>query len=126
MSGSQVGPGPIGRLGARREPCPSSCFGICSVMRRILLADADAFYVAVARAVDPDGAGTAPLLIVGGARDSRGVVCSASYETRKFGVRSAMPIARALRLSPDALCFPVPLTAFSPQSAQTRDLHPQS
>src|SRR6266704_1256288 len=65
-------------------------------MRRILLADADAFYVAVARAVDPDGAGKAPLLIVGGSRESRGVVCSASYETRKFGVRSAMPIARAL------------------------------
>jgi len=60
-------------------------------MRRVLLADADAFYVAVARAVDPDGAGKAPLLIVGGSRDSRGVVCSASYETRKFGVRSAMP-----------------------------------
>src|SRR5438034_9170605 len=67
-------------------------------MRRILLADADAFYVAVARAVDPAGAGKATLLIVGGSRDSRGVVCSASYETRKFGVRSAMPIARALRL----------------------------
>ena len=59
-------------------------------MRRILLADADAFYVAVARAVDPDGAGKAPLLIVGGSRESRGVVCSASYETRKFGVRRTM------------------------------------
>ena len=76
--------------------------------RRILLADADAFFVAVARMVDPDGAGKAPLLIVGGAPGSRGVVCSASYETRKFGVRSAMPISRALRLCPDALCVPVP------------------
>lgn len=77
-------------------------------MRRILLADADAFYVAVARAVDPEGAGRAALLIVGGSRDSRGVVCSASYEARKFGVRSAMPIARALRLCPGAMCVPVP------------------
>ena len=76
--------------------------------RRILLADADAFFVAVARMVDPEGAGKAPLLIVGGSAESRGVVCSASYETRKFGVRSAMPISRALKLCPDAMCVPVP------------------
>lgn len=80
---------------------------------RILLADADAFYVAVARMVDPEGAGKAKLLIVGGTRESRGVVCSASYETRKFGVRSAMPISRALRLCPEAVCVPVPRGACS-------------
>lgn len=76
--------------------------------RRILLADADAFFVAVARMADPEGAGKARLLIVGGRPGSRGVVCSASYETRAFGVRSAMPIAQALRLCPDAMCVPVP------------------
>ncbi|HKS05962.1 MAG TPA: DNA polymerase IV [Gemmatimonadaceae bacterium] len=76
--------------------------------RRILHIDADAFFVAVARLVDPDGAGKAPLLIVGGRPGGRGVVCSASYETRAFGVRSAMPISRALRLCPDAMCVPVP------------------
>ena len=92
------------------------------MMRRILLADADAFYVAVARAVDPDGAGRASLLIVGGSRESRGVVCSASYETRKFGVRSAMPIARALRLCPDAVCVPVPFKACIRKSAEIRKL----
>ena len=80
---------------------------------RILLADADAFYVAIARMVDPDGAGRAELLIVGGTRESRGVVCSASYETRRFGVRSAMPISRALRLCPQAMCVPVPRGACS-------------
>ena len=80
---------------------------------RILLADADAFYVAVARMVDPEGAGKAELLIVGGTRESRGVVCSASYETRRFGVRSAMPISRALRLCPQAMCVPVPGKACS-------------
>ncbi|HEX2722779.1 MAG TPA: DNA polymerase IV [Gemmatimonadaceae bacterium] len=90
------------------------------VPRRILLADADAFYVAVARMVDPDGAGKAPLLIVGGSRESRGVVCSASYETRKYGVRSAMPISRALRLCPDALCVPVPRKACSTKSHEIR------
>ncbi len=79
--------------------------------RRILLADADAFFVAVARLEDPDGAGKASLLIVGGRPGSRGVVCSASYETRKFGVRSGMPISRALRMCPDALCVPVPRDA---------------
>jgi DNA polymerase-4 len=79
----------------------------------VLLVDADAFFVAVARLADPDGAGKAALLIVGGAPGSRGVVCSASYETRRFGVRSAMPISRALRLCPDAMCVPVPRGACS-------------
>lgn len=63
--------------------------------------------MAVARLVDPDGAGKTPLLIVGGG-GTRGVVCSASYETRAFGVRSAMPTARALRLCPAAMVVPVP------------------
>ncbi len=90
--------------------------------RRILLADADAFYVAVARMVDPEGAGKMPLLIVGGSRESRGVVCSASWETRKFGVRSAMPISRALRLCPDAMCVPVPRKACSEKSNEIREV----
>src|SRR4051795_11523519 len=90
--------------------------------RRILLVDADAFFVAVARMVDPEGAGRAPLLIVGGAAGSRGVVCSASYETRKFGVRSAMPISRALRLCPDAMCVPVPRRACSAKHREIRDV----
>jgi DNA polymerase-4 len=88
--------------------------------RRILLADADAFYVAVARMVDPEGAGRAELLIVGGTRESRGVVCSASYETRRFGVRSAMPISRALRLCPGAMCVPVPGGACSRKHREIR------
>jgi DNA polymerase-4 len=90
--------------------------------RRILLADADAFFVAVARMIDPDGAGKEPLLIVGGTRESRGVVCSASYEARKFGVRSAMPIARALRLCPNAMCVPVPRRACSDKSREIRSV----
>lgn len=87
-----------------------------TLARRILLVDADAFFVAVARQVDPDGAGRARLLIVGGRPGSRGVVCSASYECREYGVRSAMPIARALRLCPEALCVPVPREACSERS----------
>ena len=86
--------------------------------RRILLVDADAFFVAVARQEDPDGAGRAPLLIVGGRPGSRGVVCSASYECRAFGVRSAMPIARALQLCPQAMCVPVPRHACGKRSTE--------
>ena len=79
--------------------------------RRILLADADAFYVAVARLVDPEGAGKARLLIVGGAPERRGVVTSASYEARAYGVHSAMPMARAVRRCPGATVVPVPWEA---------------
>jgi DNA polymerase-4 len=78
------------------------------VARRIFLVDADAFFVAVARWVDPEGAGRAPCLLVGGTAEGRGIVCSASYEARAFGVRSAMPMSQALRLCPDAMCVPVP------------------
>jgi DNA polymerase-4 len=87
--------------------------------RKILHADADAFFVSVARLVDPEGAGKARLLIVGGTAQGRGVVCSASYETRAFGVRSAMPVSRALRLCPDAMCVPVPREC-SAKSAEIR------
>lgn len=65
-------------------------------------------FVAVARLVDPDGAGKARLLVVGGHAKSRGVVCSASWEARAFGLRAGMPISRAARLCPDAMFVPVP------------------
>lgn len=90
--------------------------------RRILLVDADAFFVAVARQVDPEDAGKAPLLIVGGRPGSRGVVCSASYECRTYGVRSAMPIARALQLCPNAMCVPVPRLACSTRSREIQQV----
>jgi len=87
---------------------------------RILLADADAFFAAVARLVDPDGAGKSPLLIVGGSRGSRGVVCSASWEARQYGVRSAMSIARAEKLCPNAMFVPVPGKACSIKNREIR------
>ncbi len=89
-------------------------------MRRILLADADAFYVSVARLVDPEGAGKARLLIVGGSAERRGVVTSASYEARAYGVRSAMPMARAVRLCPAATVVPVPWEACAAHGARIR------
>lgn len=90
--------------------------------RRILLVDCDAFFVQVARLEDPDGAGRAPLLIVGGSASGRGVVTSASYEAREYGVRSAMPTARALRLCPDATVVGVPRGAVSRRSRQVRSV----
>lgn len=63
--------------------------------------DLDAFFVEVCRQRFPDLRGI-ELLIVGGRRESRGVVQSASYAARRFGVRSGMPIAQAARLCPGA------------------------
>ncbi len=114
--------GPPSQFAVRyRSPISSSGFQIHNqYVSRILLVDADAFFVAVARAADPAGAGAAPLLIVGGRPGSRGVVCSASYETRAFGVRSGMPISQALRLCPAATCVPVPRTACADTSRAIR------
>jgi len=83
---------------------------------RILQVDADAFYVQVARLIDPDGAGRAELLLVGGSPQGRGVVTSAAYAARKFGVRSGMPMARALKLCPSATVVGVPRKACSDRS----------
>ena len=88
--------------------------------RRILLVDCDAFYVQCARLEDPEGAGKAPLLIVGGSPSGRGVVTSASYEARAFGVRSAMPTAHALRLCPHATVVGVPRGSVTRRSREVR------
>lgn len=76
--------------------------------RCILLIDADAFFVSVARQVDPDGAGRSDLLIVGGEPGGRGVVASASYGARRWGVRAGMSTDRALERCPLARVVPVP------------------
>jgi DNA polymerase-4 len=88
--------------------------------KRILHVDCDAFFVQVARLADPEGAGRARLLIVGGSPSGRGVVTSASYECRAYGVRSAMPTAQALRLCPEATVVGVPRGAVSAKSREVR------
>jgi DNA polymerase IV len=88
--------------------------------RHIFLADCDAMFVSVCRLEDPEGAGKTDLLIVGGTPDGRGVVASASYGCRAYGVRSAMPTSRALQLCPDAMVVSVPRGAVSRVSRQIR------
>ncbi|HKJ91678.1 MAG TPA: DNA polymerase IV [Longimicrobiales bacterium] len=88
--------------------------------RRILLVDCDQFFVQCARIADPEGAGREPLLLVGGTPAQRGVVTSASYETRAFGCRSGMPTAQALRLCPRAKVVPVPRSLCGEKSRAVR------
>jgi DNA polymerase-4 len=90
--------------------------------RRLLLLDCDQFFVQCARLADPEGAGREALLLVGGSPEGRGVVTSASYETREYGCRSAMPTAQALRLCPQAKVVPVPREMCGTKSRAVREV----
>src|SRR3712207_6351179 len=78
----------------------------------------DAFYASIEARDDPSLRGRP--LIVGGSPNSRAVVCTASYEARRFGVRSAMPCAHAARLCPDAIFVKPNFEKYSSVSKQIR------
>jgi DNA polymerase IV len=89
-------------------------------MRRIVHLDMDAFYASVEQRDDPRLRGKP--VAVGGRPESRGVVAAASYEARTYGVRSAMPMARAVRLCPELEIVPPDFERYRRVSGQVMEI----
>ncbi|MBS0432417.1 MAG: DNA polymerase IV [Proteobacteria bacterium] len=87
--------------------------------RKIVHVDMDAFYASVEQRDDPSLRGRPVVVAWKGARS---VVCAASYEARRFGVRSAMPAMRAERLCPQAVFVPPDFTRYKAVSRQVREI----
>jgi len=91
--------------------------------RQIIHVDMDAFYASIEQLDNPEFKGKP--VIVGGNPKGRGVVSAASYEARKFGVHSAMPMAQAIRLCPHAIVLPVRMERYVQVSQQIHAIFEQ-
>src|SRR4051794_15440426 len=87
--------------------------------RKIVHIDMDAFYASVEQRDDPTLRGK-PVIVAW--RGKRSVVCAASYEARRFGVRSAMPATRAERLCPDGVFVAPDFPRYRTVSRQARGI----
>src|SRR5712672_463865 len=90
------------------------------MFRVILHLDKDAFYASVEQRDNPELRGQP--VIVGSPPTQRGVVCAASYEARKFGVRSAMPSITASRLCPNGIFVPPRMARYREESKRIMGL----
>ena len=89
-------------------------------LRKIIHIDMDAFYASVEQRDNPEYRGKA--LVVGGPPTGRGVVATASYEARKFGVRSAMSSRQAVQLCPHAIFVKPRFAAYKEASQKIREI----
>ena len=104
-------PAGAGPLGTGRRDGSEAC--------GVLHVDMDAFFAAVELLARPDLVG---LPVAVGGSGTRGVVLSATYEARAFGVRSAMPVLRARRLCPDLVVLPADMSAYTRASRGVMEL----
>ena len=88
-------------------------------VRKIIHVDMDAFYASVEQRDDPQ-LRSKPVVVAW--RGSRSVVCAASYEARRFGVRSAMPASRAELLCPNAVFLPPDFPRYRAASREVREI----
>lgn len=108
-------------LAEQMVPTPDKQYSALG-FRKIVHVDMDAFYASVEQRDDPSLQGK-PVVVAW--KGKRSVVCAASYEARRYGVRSAMPAVHAERLCPEAIFVPPDFTRYKAASQSVRQVFQQ-